>query len=628
MSESISGGYNGKILRINLSNNVVGIEKLDSKFCRKYLGGTGFITYFLLKEVPEEADALGPENKLVFASGPVTGTSIIGSGRHSVGAKSPLGESPLGGGIAWSGAGGYWGAELKRSGFDAVIVEGKSSKPVYIWIHDGEASILDAGHLWGKNTKETQQDIRSELGDEKIQVALIGPGGENKVRFACLMHGLHDTAGRGGVGAVMGSKNMKAIAVRGHNAPKVAKPERLKEISRFLRDNLYKDFLTAELHDTGTGGPLMEHMPDIGDLPVRNWRDGLFPEVSKIHAGVIKETIRVGMEGCFGCPVRCKKVVKFDEPYVVDPAYGGPEYEALAALGSNCGIDDLRAIAKANELCNAYSLDVISTGGVISFAMECFERGLLSLKDTGGIELRFGSHEAMLKCVEMIARRQGFGNILAEGTAQLVKRLGRGSEEYAMHVKGLDAGQHEPRRMAAFGLGFMVNPHGADHCCNAMDSWDTDMGLKAVQPLGFLDTVANNEINPLKVALFKTENTRQLMFDCLVMCHLYSMLLDFKTVSDIIEAVTGWDTSVAEQIRVGERIFTSARLFNIRQGLTAKDDKLPKRYFQPTTDGPLSKAGLDPDKMEKARKYYYTIMGWDKEGIPLPEKLEELGIDF
>lgn len=621
--EKISGGYNGKILRVNLSENNISTESTDEYFCRKYLGGSGFVLYYLLKELRQGIDPLGPENKLIFTVGPLTGTNIVGSGRNSVGAKSPLS-----GGIILSEAGEFWGTEFKRAGYDTLIVEGKADKPVYLWIHDGEASIHDASHLWGKNTKETQESIRSELGDDKIRVALIGPGGENMVRFACIMHGLYDTAGRGGSGAVMGSKNLKAIAVRGHKAPRVANPDRLKELRQWLLEHMYEHPMPRGMHEFGTGGPEMEFFEGIGNLPVRNFRDGLFPGVKKIHGGVIKETIRIGMDACFGCPVRCKKRVKVDGPYTVDPAYGGPEYETLASLGSDCGIDNLKAITKGNELCNAYSIDTISTGGTIAFAMECFEKGLLTTKDTGGIELRFGNDDAMLKCIELISRREGFGNFLAEGSARMAQKIGHNSEEFAINVKGVEPGLIEPRLKPSAGLGYMVNPHGADHVLNMHDdAFATDGAMKTMRPLGLLEAMPVDEVSPRKIALFKFECLKQVIIDCLVMCTCPLMAVDHKFLADITAAVTGWDTGVVEQMRVGERVLTMARLFNTRQGLTADDDKLPKRFFQPKTDGALSDKSLDPEKMEKAKKYYYTLMGWDANtGIPLPEKLEELGI--
>ena len=619
IAKQLPGGYNGKIMRVNLSDHRISVQAIDELFCRKYLGGAGFVTYFLWKELRQGTDALAPDNRLIFATGPVTGVPLPGSGRHCIGAKSPLT-----GGIAKSEVGEFWGAELKRAGYDAIVVEGKSEKPVYLWIHDGEASIRDAQHLWGGNTKETQEAIRAELGDNKIRVALIGSAGENLVRYACIMNGLHASAGRGGLGAVMGSKNLKAIAVRGHKAPQIRDRERVRELKQWLLANMPQFKLLSTLREFGTGAA-MEIFESVGNLPVRNFRDKLFPEVNKIDAQAIKNTIRIGMEGCFACPVRCKKVVQFQEPYPVDPAYGGPEYETLAALGSNCGIHNLKAIAKGNELCGAYSLDTMSVGGVIAFAMECFENGLLTIKDTNGIELRFGNDEAMLEIIELIARREGIGEMLAEGTARAAQIIGRGASEFAMQVKGLEAGLHEPRLKPGFGLGYMVNPHGADHCTNMNDPmYATAEQLKELEPLGILEPFPVTDIGPRKVALFKAIQSKQIILDSSVLC----MFLPYsiKQVADLVAAVTGWDTGITEQLVVAERILTMARSFNIREGFTAADDTLPQRFFQPKTDGSPT-AKLDPLEMESAKAYYYTLMGWDAAtGIPTPEKLEELNI--
>jgi len=617
MAKKRAGGYNGKILRVNLSDNGISEETIDELFCRTYLGGAGFVAYFLWKELGQGIDPLAPENKMVFALGPVTGVRLPGSGRNCVGAKSPLT-----GGIAKSEVGGFWGAELKRAGYDAIIIEGKTEKPVYLWVHDGAAEIKDASHLWGKKTKETQQTIRDELGDNLIRVASIGLAGEKLVRYACIMNGLYDAIGRGGLGAVMGSKNLKAIAVRGHKAPPIAEPERVKELRGWLLANMD---LVRDFREFGTGAA-MKGFEITGNLPVRNFRDGLFPGVKMIDAKRMKDTIRVRMEGCFACPVRCKKVVEFQEPYPVDSAYGGPEYETLASLGSNCGIDNLKAIAKGSELCNGYSLDAISTGAVIAFAMECFENGLLSIKDTNGIELRFGNDKAMLKIIELIARREGIGDLLAEGTAQAAQKIGKEAQEFAMQVKGLEAGMHEPRFKTGLGLGFMVNPHGADHCCNLHDPmYATKEQLKELNPLGILEPVPPDDIGPRKVALFRLIQLKHIVFDCLVLCQF--LPYDYEQVADVTAAVTGWNTGVMEQLRVAERILTMMRLFNIREGFTAADDKLPQRFFQPKTDGALADKPLDPAKVEQAKHYYYSLMGWDAHtGIPTPEKLEELGI--
>jgi len=617
MANKVPGGYNGKILRVNLSTKNISVEAIDEVFCRRYIGGAGFITYYLWKELPQGADPLGPENKLIFALGPLTGINLPGSGRNCIGAKSPLT-----GGIAKAEVGESWGAELKRAGYDAIIVEGKADKPVYLWIQDGEANIREAGHLWGKNTKETQDGIRTELGDNRIRLAMIGPGGENLVRYACIMNGLFDAAGRGGLGAVMGAKNLKAVAVRGHKAPPVADSGGVKELREWMLANMQ---LVQTFRDYGTGDA-MAGFEAMGNLPVRNFRDGLFPALKKIDPQAIKDTIRVGMEGCFGCPVRCKKIVEVKEPYSVDPAYGGPEYETLASLGSNCGIDNLKAIAKGHELCGAYSLDTISAGCAISFAMECFENGLLTTKDTNGIEVKFGNADAMLELIELITRREGIGDLLAEGVREAAKRIGNGAEKYAIHVKGLEAGMHEPRAKRALGLGFMVNPTGADHCLNLHDPvLQTERNSADIRYVGILEPVPVDDIGPRKVAVFRLIQLKRIIQDSLVICLFppYS----YQQIAEVTSAVTGWDTGVMEQLSVAERVLTMARLFNIREGLTAADDAIPERFFQPKTDGVLANKTFDPADYEKAKRYYYTLMGWDENtGIPKPEKLEELGI--
>jgi aldehyde:ferredoxin oxidoreductase len=616
-ADKIANGYAGKILRVNLTNNNITIEEIGESFCRKYLGGAGFIAYYLLKELPGGVDPLGPNNKLIFATGPLTGIRLSGSARHCVGAKSPLTNT-----IAKSEAGEFWGPELKAAGFDAVIIEGKADKPVYLSINDGQSSIKDATHLWGKNTKETQAIIRSELQDEHVRVAMIGPGGEKLVRYACIMHGPYDAAGRGGLGAVMGSKNLKAVAVRGHQpTPLVAKPEVVKEMRDWLiaNNNTIKMF-----QDFGTGG-YMGSYESTGNLPVRNFRDGLFPTVTKIEGKTIKDTMRIGMDGCFACIVRCKKVVKIDEPYTVDPAYGGPEYETLAALGSNCGIDDLKAICKGNELCNAYSLDTISLGGTISFAMECFEKGILTSKDTGGLDLRFGNVDAMLKLIELIAKREGIGDLLAEGSAIAARKLGKGAEAYAIQVKGAELPLHDPRLKTGIGLGYMIDPCGADHCLNVHDTLFVMNGqMKDFHSLGLLEGIPADDLGPRKVSLLKAMQGLRILNDALGICFL--LPYNYRQLADLTAGITGWDTDIPEQIRTAERIMTMMRMFNVREGFSSADDKLPARIFQPKTDGILSTTRLDPAKYERAKKYYYTLMGWDNVGVPLPERTEELGI--
>jgi len=615
----IANGYNRKILRVNLSDNSVQTEATENDFCRKHLGGAGYVAHFLWQELEKETDPLGPNNKLIFTVGPLTGIPLSGSGRNCIGTKSPLT-----GGIAKSEVGEFWGAELKRAGYDALIIEGRTEKPVYLSINDSEVSLEDAGEIWGKNTKETQQAIRDKLGDRHIRVASIGPGGENLVRYACVMNGLYDAAGRGGTGAVMGSKNLKAIAVRGKQALPKRGDKSVTDLRDWLADNMN---MIRNFWEAGTG-LAMDGLEEMGILPVNNFRDRLFPTVREIDAAAIKNKIRIRMDACYACKVHCKKVVKVDNPYSVDPAYGGPEYETLASLGSNCGIDNLAAISKGSELCNAFSLDTISAGSAVSFAMECYENGLLTIRDTDGLELKFGNVDAMLKLLEMIALRKGIGNLLADGVARAAKEIGRGAEEYAMEVKGLDVGMHEPRAKPGLGIGFMVNPHGADHASNLHDHMylnENEMRTKEAKELGLPVPLVIDDVGPNKVQLVRFCQLRTLLFDSLVICQF--LPYNLMQLNEVIASITGWDTDIDELLKISERTLTTFRMINLREGFSADDDRLPNRFFQPKGDSRDTDKPLDQKKYEEAKRYYYSIMGWDeKSGIPKPEKLEELGI--
>jgi len=606
------GGYNGKILRVNLTAMSLTDEPLTYELARKYIGGAGFVAYFLWTEIKRGIDPLGPENKLIFALGPVTGISLPGASRFCVGAKSPLT-----GGVAKSESGGFWMVELKRAGYDVIIIEGRADKPVYLWINDGQAVLKDAGHLWGKEIKETQDTIRAELEDERVQTVAIGPAGENLVRYACIMTGLSDACGRGGLGAVMGSKNLKAIAARGHTMPPIANHDYVKS----LRQDLLSRPHPLSLY--GTGGPEMALHEKDGDLPVHNQRDGLFPNVESISGVAIEKNIRVKMEGCFACNVRCKKVVRFEHPYPCDEKYGGPEYETLGALGSDCEIDDLKAICKGNERCNALGMDTISTGSTLAFAMECYERGLLTDADTGGIKLKFGDANVLLQTIELTAQRQGFGDMLAEGSARMAKKIGRGSEKFAMNVKGLEAAMHDPRIMLNFGIGYMLHAQGADHCAS-MPGGTTPVGINQWHQFGILEPV-KDDFGPKRMSLFKLTSSISMITDCMVLCIMPMISNEQK--AELLKAVTGWNTGWVEMLQVAERIITINRLFNLREGFTAADDEFPARYYEPKGNGALSaKATLDRATMARARQYYYFFMGWDTNGIPAPAKIAELEI--
>jgi aldehyde:ferredoxin oxidoreductase len=616
-------GHTGEILRIDLGTGQVSVQEFDERLSRRYLGGTGLIAYILLKEVPPGLDALDPRNRLIFALGPVSGAPLGGAGRNSVGAKSPLTS-----GFGKAEVGGHWGAEFRRTGYDGLVIEGRAEKPVYVWVSDEGTEIRDATHLWGQPTRETQEQIRQELGDERIRVAAIGPGGESQVRFACIINDLKDAAGRTGMGAVMGSKNLKAVAVRGTRAPEMADPEGVRSIARWLADN-YRT-LSASMHRFGTGAG-MDGGRLTGNLPTRNFRDGDFVDVMDISAETIMERIGVGMDGCYACPIRCKKVVKVTEPYPVDPDYGGPEYETLAALGSNCGVHDPKAVARAHALCQAYSLDTISAGATIAFAMECFENGLLTIEDTDGIELRFGDAQAMLALVEKIARREGIGDLLAEGSRIAAQRIGRGADRYAVHVKGVEMGMHEPRLKQGLGLTYAVNPHGADHGSGIHDTgFDQEgPGLLAARTLGLLDPMPLDDLGPTKVRAAMYLQMWRNALDAIGLC--LFMPYDHRQVVEIVRAITGWNASVWELMKAGERIAAMARVYNLREGLTAADDRLPERFFSPPTAGPLYEDGvaIDPQALEEAKHLYYQMMGWDGDtGVPCRWKLEELDIGW
>ncbi len=621
MTEQTPGGYTGKILRVNLSDKSISIEEPDDKFYRRYFGGTALIGYYLLKELKPGIDPLGPDNKLIFSAGVITGIPCAGSGRNGVGSKSPLT-----GGWGDSQAGGFWGAELKRAGWDAIIIEGKAAKPVYLWINDDKVEIRDASHLWGKATLEVEKQIQDELGDKRVRVAQIGPAGEKLVRIAGIANDLTHFYGRNGHGAVMGSKMLRAIAVRGKQALPLAHPEKVREVAKWLADN-YK-VLSAGLtaHGTSEGVPALN---EAGILPTCNFQEGQFEGYMDISGQTMTETILVGRGNCYACPINCKRKVEVEPPYNVDPVYGGPEYETIAALGSFCGVNDLKAVAKGNQICNANGLDTISTGVTIAFAMECFERGILTKKDTGGIELKFGNAEAMMAMVEMIARRQGLGDILAEGTKRAAEKIGHGAAEYAMQIKGQELPLHDPRGKVGLGIGYATSPTGADHVHNIHDTALAAEGLflDREKEVGILEPLSPLELSPAKVHMFQCVVNWQHFLNCAVICRIPRF--SHSHFVQLVNGATGWNTSVFELMKVGERALALARVFNAREGYTAKDDIIPERFYEAFNSGPLKDKEIGKQTMHQALQTYYKMAGWDPErAVPTTEKLQELDLGW
>lgn len=625
---SMSYGYLGNIARVNLSEGKVTVEHPDGLFYRRYIGGKGIIAYFLFTEVPPHTDPLGPDNKLIFATGPMTGLPVATMSRYAVGAKSPLT-----GGYSQSEAGGFWGPELKKAGFDAIIIEGRAPQPVYLFVHDGAVELRDARHLWGRDTGEVQDKIREELGDPLVRVAQIGPAGENLVRFACVLNELHYANGRGGMGAVMGAKNLRAVAVRGRQDIPVARPDVISTIARKFNTEYLRRPMSRDLHDMGTSA-VVSGLNAGGILPTRNFTKGEFAGAASISGEAMHDSIVQGREGCYACSVRCKRVVGIDRSDLhVDGRFGGPEYETLASFGSLCEVDDLAVIAKANELCNRYGLDTISTGSAIAFAMDCVAAGILAKQNCDGLDISFGNSAVILPLVEKIARREGIGDLLAEGTARAAKKLGRDAVRLANTVKNQELGMHDGRGKVGVALGYAVSEIGADHMVAVHDPLYANPGplLDSIASLGIIEPLPPRALTPAKVRAFLYLQQWWNFANMAVMCLFGPVPRGDLPVADVVQllqAATGWDTSLWEIMKASERTLNMTRMFNVREGFTAEDDTLPEKLFAPLANGRLAGTGIDRDEFAAAVKLYYAMRGWDDNGVPSAAKLHELDLSW
>ena len=629
-AEIMSYGYTGNILHVNLSTKEIRIEHPEEEFYRKYLGGRAIALYYMLKEMKPNTDAFSPENLLIFATSVIVGTKAPAINRYTVCAKSPLtgaeGESE---------AGGFWGPELKMAGFDAIIIRGCSEKSVYLWIKDGQVEIKDASKLWGKDTGEAQSLIRQELDDSRIRVALIGKGGENLVRFANIVNELSHFNGRNGLGAVMGSKKLKAIAVRGNNKINVINLEKIKEIAKAYAKRVMENPLSKGLRVNGTIGFISVGNQE-GWLPTRNWTQAGFEKDEHYNIETFNKKYLKKVESCYACPIACKRVVEVDDGKIrVDRMYGGPEYETGVTFGSLCGVDDLTYVCKANELCARYTLDSISTGATIAFAMHCFEKGIISKEDTDGLELKFGNKEEMLTLLEKIANREGFGNLLAEGSQRAAQKIGKDAEKLLRVGKKQEIPMHDARVKTGLGLQYALADYGADHMKAAhdpffanKDSW----GTKEMGGIGIYEPVSPTDIGEKKVILFKKLDIYWSLLDILgVCCFGWAPrgMGSLEELLDIINSITGWRTSWYELMQVGERSTNMARIFNLREGLTEKDDTMPEVFYENMKGGKLDNTrAIDKEDFEKAIKTRYGLMGWDEKSIPTKGKLIDLGLDW
>ena len=621
---SKGNGYHGKILRVNLTDGAITVEEPKDIVYRRYMGGGGLASYFMLREMKPGIDPLGPENMLIFMTSVLGAGQLSGTNRFTAAAKSPLTN-----GFGESEAGGYWGPELKATGFDGIIVTGKSEKPVYLYITDEKAELRDASHLWGKITDEVQDTIIEETGEARTRVLQIGIAGENLVRYASIVNDLSHFNGRSGIGAVMGSKNLKAIACRGGKRMKPVDMALSKQVFGWFRDTYDKSKDVFHLLGSPRG---VKALQAGGILPTQNFRHGTFDGFENITGEALVENILHKRGTCYACSIACKREVEVEE-LGVDPKFGGPEYETLASTGSLLKVPDLKQVALSNQMLAQYVLDTISCGMSIAFAMECYEKGLITKEDTGGIELNWGNHEAAQALIKMIATREGIGDLLAEGVKRAAEKIGKGSEKFALHTKGQELPMHEARGKKGLALAYALSPTGADHMEAPHDPpWGGFHAETTVLPeMGILEAPGPLTLDAEKAKVYYKIQRVWSTYNTVGMCDFAAAPLNHISLTKLVEhmrAVTGWDVSLHELIKAGERADTMARIFNAREGFTPADDTIPERLFD-GLEGPLNGERIDPEELEIAKQAYYQIAGWDpKTGWPTQAKLMELDLEW
>jgi aldehyde:ferredoxin oxidoreductase len=617
------GGFAGKILRVDLSSGSLKDEPLNHDLALNYLGGTGFAARFLFDMVGPDVDPFSDRNVLIFASGVLVGTLFPQASRHVIAAKSPLTEI-----YGESHAAGFISAELKFSGYDAIIIQGRSEKPVYLCIYDGKPEIRRAEHLWGKTTYETADIIREELDDREVKVAAIGQAGENLVRYAAVINDHGRAAARSGMGAVMGSKKLKAIAVRGFNSVKVADMDGFMKLYDELHERMLSHPFTPDRVKYGTTS-LVELMNAIGRLPTYNMQQGVFEYYEDISGERLRELYFVKPHADMACLQRCGRIVRTGGKYEM---FGkGPEYEALDSFGARCGVRNLEAVIYANHLANLYGMDAISAGASISWAMECYEKGIITKEDTGGIDLSWGNYESVIKLIHDIAFRRGFGNILAEGSYRASKIIGRGSEKYVMHVKKQEIPAQDGRAQKSMGLGHVTAARGADHlyAFPVLDEVGFEKEIRERFGEKYLPEIAER-LNPkYKGVMVKELEDFNAVVESVGLCKYGTVIPPVFFYNDIARAltlVTGVPYTEEILRRIGERIVNLQRLFNVRHGITRKDDVLPERFTkEPMPKGPAKGQLVELDQMLDE---YYELRGWDlTTGIPRMSKLRDLGLE-
>lgn len=609
-------GYHRRLLRVDLTSRKVEVEDLNEAFLRKYIGGLGIEAKILYEETGSETDPLSPKNLLMAMTGPYTGTGVPTSGRHHVAARSPLtglfGESNVGG---------SWAVHFKRAGFDGIVIKGKAESQVYLWIRDGKVEFREAKSIWGKDSYESAEWLKKETSKEAT-AAVIGPAGERMAKIASIPHIGHivRSAARTGMGAVMGSKNLKAIVVFGDGPIPVAKPDELKAHINNLTSHIRG--VTESFRKYGTSGGI-DNYEKIGNFPLKNWRLGRWSGARKISGVAMHDTILSGTKACIHCPIACGRHIKVSEGPYAPMDCEGPEYETIGTLGGLCLVDDLVAISKANELCNRYGLDTISVGGIIAFAMEAYERGILTRSDTDGLELVWGNAEAVVDMVHKMGKGEGIGRVMTEGSKKMSEVIGKNAIEFSIHVKGLEPSAHDPRRFFSQALSYGTAARGA--CHNA--SWSHPYELALYMPeLGFSEPQDPYQVEGKAAFTAKMQDLMCAM-DALILCR-FSQVGKAINVTNHVEwlnLIAGWNMEISEYMKVGERLFNLKRLYNCRLGASRKDDFLPYRLMTLNRTGEDLTNQLPP--MGKLLSDYYAYRGWSEEGIPKPEKLEDLGLN-
>lgn len=601
--------YGGSILRINVSDGTTSKTPLEAKLARDFVGGRGFAAKLLFDEVPSSADPLGPHNKLVMASGPLSGLLVPAAGKITFAAKSPAT-----GGWGDTNMGGHIAAELKYAGYDVVVLEGMSPKPVYILIDNEKVEVRDASHLWGMGAFDAESALKRELGED-FQIALIGPAGENLVKFACISHDFGRQAGRTGAGAVMGSKRVKAIAVRGDKAIDVADPKGMLQFGKEMYDACFASPALQEWQRYGTSGVTV-WANSIGGFPTRNFQSGFFEHADSLSGENMRKAVVITDKACFGCPMACGKYSHVTKPgqecYVE-----GPEYETTALVGGNCALTDISDVAYANYILDDLGVDTISGGNAIAFAMECFERGLISKEEAGGTELRFGSIEAVVRLAQSIAAREGLGNILADGVRAASKSIGGGSERFAIQVKGLEWSGYESRYAPANMLAYCTADVGSHH--NRAWAITHDIAVGRDQLEGKAQKVIDlQHIRP--------------MFDNLGVCRLLWVEIAFglEFYPKAMELATGERWTLDELVRSSERVWNLTRAFWRKHNpdFGRKYDMPPARFYEdPVPTGPTEGHFITRDQLDQLLGEYYQLRGWTTDGIPTKGKLKELGLE-